>query len=127
MKSNKLQIRINKPVADVFTFTITPPNSTKWIPGVVWESTYERPVNIDTIYKLQMSSGENYEVIVTDIKTNEFIEWRSKDGNYHCKYAFKPIDENTTDLEYFEWVGLGDIDSPFTQSVLDKLKSVLES
>lgn len=126
MKSNQIKTRINKPVGEVFAFTITPPNSTKWIPGVVWESTNEWPVRNGTVYKLKMSNGEHHEVIVVDFKTNKYVEWRSMDGNYHCKYTFKSSGKNITDLEYYEWVDSGDIEEPFTQSILEKLKSVLE-
>jgi len=29
-------------------------------------------------------------------------------------------------MEYFEWVKTGDVEDPFTQDILDKLKLVIE-
>jgi len=127
MKRNKLNIRINKPVHTVFTFTITPPNSTLWTSSLVKEETNEWPIRIGTIYKLQNKNGEDSEVVVTAIKENEYVEWISKDRNYHCRYTFKSIDENDSELEYYEWVDKGDLEEPFTLNILEKLKSVLES
>ncbi len=44
MQKNKLDIKINKPVSEVFKFTITPPNSAKWIPRVINEETSDWPI-----------------------------------------------------------------------------------
>ncbi len=126
MKDNKLTIRINKPVHEVYLFTITPPNSTQWIPSVVKEEINEWPVKRETVYTLQTKEGTFSEVTVADIKSDEFIEWISKDRNYHCRYSFKPINENMTELEYYEWIDDGELKEPFTLKILQKLKSVLE-
>ena len=126
MKSNKLTIRINKPIQKVFMFTITPPNSTRWINDVISEETNELPVKEGTVYTLQTKEGTFSELTITDIKSNEFVEWISKDKNYHCRYTFKIIDKNISELEYAEWVAEGQIDEPFTLEVLEKLKLVLE-
>ncbi len=126
MKSNKLTIQINKPVHEVFIFTITPPNSTKWIPSVVKEETNEWPVRKGTVYKLQNEKGKFSEVIVVVIKENEVVEWISKDQTYHCRYTFRLIDENISELEYYEWVDTGELDEPFTLEILGKLKLLLE-
>lgn len=126
MKSNKLTIQINKPVHEVFIFTITPPNSTKWIPSVVKEETNEWPVRKGTVYKLQNEKGKFSEVIVVVIKENEVVEWISKDQTYHCRYTFRLIDENISELEYYEWVDTGELDEPFTLEILGKLKHLLE-
>ncbi|MBI3624083.1 DUF3284 domain-containing protein [Candidatus Saccharibacteria bacterium] len=126
MKSNRLTIRINKPVHEVFTFSITPPNSTHWITGIVKEETSEWPIKVGTTYKLQDKSSEWFEVIVTAIKQDDVVEWISKDKNYHCRYTLRSINDNTTELEYHEWVDTGNLEEPFTQDILEKLKQVLE-
>jgi len=127
VNENRLTIRINKPAHEVFTFAITPPNSTRWISSVVKEETNEWPVRIGTIYKLQDKNGKLSEVVVTAIKENKFVEWVSKDQVYHCRYTFKSINKNTSELEYYEWVDKGELEEPFTLDVLKKLKSVVES
>lgn len=126
MKENKLTIRINKPVHEVYLFTITPPNSIRWIDGVIGEETNEWPVKKGTVYILQTKDGGFSEITIIDIKSNEFVEWISKDRNYHCRYAFKPISETMTELEYHEWVDDGELKEPFSLEILQKLKSVLE-
>ncbi len=126
MKDNRLTIQIKKPIDEVFSFTITPPNSTLWIKSVIKEETNEWPIRIGTVYKLQNKNGEYSEVVVAALKENKFVEWISKDQVYHCRYTFKNIDKNTTELEYYEWVDEGELEGPFTSDVLKKLKSVIE-
>lgn len=127
MKVNKLEIQINKPVSIVYQFCITPPNSIKWIPGVVKEETSELPIKVGTIYFLTDENGEISKVTVVSLKENEYIEWISEDNNYHCSYSLKPINENRTEMIYREYVDNGEIEGPFTQEVLIKLKSVVEN
>ncbi|MBU0618823.1 hypothetical protein KKD62_01150 [Patescibacteria group bacterium] len=126
MKSNKLTVWINKPVDEIFRFCITPPNSTRWIPSVTKEETSEFPIRIGTVYTLQNKNGNFSEVTVTGIKKNEFVEWISKDKNYHCRYLFKPLDRNTSEFEYYEWIEKGELEEPFTIDILEKLKRVIE-
>ena len=59
------------------------------------------------------------------IKEDEYVEWVSEDGNYHCRYNFRAIN-NTTELEYRERVGVGEITGAFTKEILEKLKKVIE-
>jgi hypothetical protein len=127
MKSNKLVISFNKSVHEVFLFTITPPNSAKWIPDVIKEETNELPIHVGTVYKLQTKNGNSFEVTVSEFKENKSVEWISTDKNFHCRYTYRPLDENSSELEYYEWVDKGELDEPFTMEVLEKLKSVIES
>ena len=93
MKSNKLRIRIKKPVDQVFKFTITPPNSTLWIKSVIKEETNQWPVQVGTVYKLYDKNGKCFEVVATVLKENDMVEWVSKDHVYHCRYSFKSLDK----------------------------------
>jgi hypothetical protein len=127
MKNNELTININKPINIVFNFTITPPNSTLWIPNVIKEKTNEWPISVGTIYSLINNKNEQSDVIVVRLKNNELVEWISRDQNYHCRYTFKSIDKNITKLEYYEWMDNGNLNEPFILETLKKLKSVLES
>ena len=124
MKHNKLTIQINRPVVDVFAFCVTPPKVTLWVPGFVNEETNEWPITVGTVYTEYKNDNTSFKIIVTDYKENEYIEWKIENGNYHVRYTFIPIDQNTTQLEYVE---TGDVDKPFTQEALDKLKEVIEN
>jgi len=126
MKKNKLSIIINKDIPTIFNFVITPPNSTKWIPGVVVEKTSHWPIKIGTIYYLTDRNGGVSEVIVEKFIKNKIVGWKSKDGRYHCEYRFKKIDNSKTKFIYNEWVDEGEIDGPFTIKTLNILKSILE-
>ncbi len=126
VKTNKVTILIQKPASDVFTFVITPPNSALWIPLIVKEEINEWPIQVGTEYTLTNSNGESFKAIVSAFKENKFIEWDSRGGIYHCRYTLTPINNNSTELEYYEWIDTGEIDKPFTTQVLTKLKSVIE-
>lgn len=49
----------------------------------------------------------------------------SADGNYHVRYIFNSTEDNSTEVNYHEWVDNGELDKPFT--ALEKLKAVLEN
>ena len=127
MKSNKLVIRINRPVHDVFLFTITPPNSARWIPNIIKEETNEWPVRVGTVYTLQTKSGAVSKVAIDDVRDDERVEWVSPDRNYHCRYMFQNAGKNMTELRYHEWVNEGQLEEPFNERTLGTLKSVLEN
>lgn len=126
MRRNKIVILINKPLPEVFQFTITPPNSTLWIPSIVHEETNVWPVRKGTKYILRNKKSEISEVKVTKFIKNKLIEWISEDQNYHCRYKYISIDNMHTQLEYSEWMDKGDIKAPFTKEILGKLKYTIE-
>ena len=124
MKHNKLTVVINKPLAAVFAFCITPPKAKLWVPGIVNETTNEWPAKVGTVYTEYKDDNTSFNIIVTDYKENDYIEWKTEDGNYHVRYTFTPVDQNKTQLDYVE---TGEVIEPFTQDILKKLKRVIEN
>lgn len=126
MKENKISVEINKPVSDVFRFTINPSNTARWIEGIKKEETNEWPVKIGSIYKNVDTSGKWSIYILVGLEENRMFELLSEDKNYHVRYNYVPISGTKSRLEYYEWADEGNLERPFSQEVLNNLKKVIE-
>ncbi len=127
MKDNKLVVKILKPSELVFAYYTNPKNTSLWWDAVIIEETSDWPIKIGTKYRSQSRETKNWnEYTVTDLKENEVFELTSKDGNYHVRYTHKPINDNSMELEYYEWVDKGELEEPFTMDILDLLKTAIE-
>lgn len=126
MKENVLQIEIRKPVEVAFAFAVTPPNSKRWIPGVIDEKTNEWPVKKGTIYTLIHNDGRSSTVVVRDVEVDSFIEWTIKD-HYFCRYEFEVLGSDLCQLTYREYVTRGEIEHPFDRQTLQALKIAIET
>ena len=127
MKNNKLTIQINKPVEEVFAFTINPKNTPKWIDGIEAEETNEWPVKLGTIYRNHGQDSDWSEYEMTEFNENEMFVMSKKDGSYSVRYSMKPIDDHTTEFEYHEWEEKGELKDLFTMAVMEKLKRIMET
>lgn len=126
MKDCKLTITINKPVSEVFEYTTNPKNTHVWVPSIVKEETNEWPVKVGTIYRNVNKEGAWSEYEVTEFEKDKTFTFKQKNSTYHVKYTFTSIDNNSTEMEYYEWVDDGNLSDPFTLDILDKLKGILE-
>lgn len=127
MKNNRLTVMINRPISEVFDFLLNSNNTPLWIDSIVKEEINESPVKVGSKYGNQSKDGVWSEYTVVSLNPNKSFEFLKSDNNYHVRYTFKNIENCKTKLEYYEWVEKGEIDGPFTQNVLKKLKSILES
>ena len=128
MNKNKLTVIIKKPVKEVFEFTINPDNTHRWINSVEKEESSEWPIKIGTIYRNRGKNDKKWsEYEVIKLEVNKLFTLRKSDLNYYVEYTYRSIDETTTELTYFEWVNDGDIEDPFEQDILNKLKVRIEN
>ena len=127
MKENKITIIINKSIDEVFEFTINPKNTPLWIESIAEEVSDEYPPKINTKYKNRGKDSDWNVYKVVEFKKNKIFTLTELDGNYSVKYTYNRLGENKTEMTYFEWVKKGEIQNPFTQKIIDKLKSTIEN
>ncbi len=127
MKENKLKIFINKPVQEVFKYSLESDNVSKWIVSIKEEMPSERPVKVGTKLKnigVNSSTWNYYEVI--DYKEGKTFTLKRLNGDYFVKYTCTEKN-NGTDFEYFEWAENGDLDDLMEMSALELLKKLIEN
>ncbi len=127
MKENKLTIFINKPVQEVFKYSLESNNVPKWITSIKEEIPSERPVKVGTQLKnigINSDTWNYYEVI--DFVENETFTLKRLNGDYFVKYTCTEKN-NGTDFEYFEWADKGDLDALMEISALELLKKLIEN
>ncbi len=127
MQENKITIRINKPIEEVFEFTINPKNTHLWILSIIEEVAEEYPPKIGTKYKNRGNESDWNFYKVVEFQNNKIFTLSDLEDNYHVKYTYYKIKDNQTEMEYFEWMGNGELSNPFTDDRIQKLKWVMES
>lgn len=127
MQENKITIIIDKPIEEVFEFTTNPKNTHLWIPSIEEEIADEHPPKINTRYK-NRGKGSGWDFYkVLEYQENKIFTLTDLDENYSVKYTYRKLNDNQTEMEYFEWMKDGELSTPFTKDILLKLKSVMES
>ena len=127
MNKNKITIIINKPIEEVFEFTTNPKKTHLWISQIEEEIADSFPPKLGTIYKNHGKDKQWNFYKVIELERNKIFTLEASDNNYFVRYTYKKAGEKKTELEYFEWVTNGEIDSPFTKDILVKLKEIIES
>lgn len=126
MQENKLTIVIEKPIGDVFLFSINPENTPKWIKGIKKEETSEWPVKIDSRYKNCNYEDIWSEYVVENFEENNLFQLGSIPDSYHVRYDYKSISKDVTLLEYTEWMNSSELENPLNQEALNLLKDEIE-
>ncbi|MFT6829497.1 MAG: hypothetical protein ACJAV6_000327 [Candidatus Paceibacteria bacterium] len=122
MKTNQIRVEIMAPQEDVFKFAIEPKNTKHWVSGSVEMKTNTEQINVGTKYSNEFITRE-----VTDYDRDKFIELTDSDGPYSCSYSFRKIDDNSTELIYFECNNdESELESPLEVECFEKLKELLE-
>jgi len=127
MQENKIIIIINKPIEEVFEFTTNPKNTHLWIPSIAEEVAEEYPPQIGTQYKNRGNNSDWDFYKVVEFQKDKIFILSDLENNYHVKYAYRKFNYNQTEMEYFEWMEDGELSNPFTDDIIQKLKSVMES
>jgi uncharacterized protein YndB with AHSA1/START domain len=122
MKENVLTVIVNRPVEEVFNFATDPANTHKWVETIQEEKIDEWPIKLGTLYKNQNKSGIWSEYRVTKFESNKIFVLENLNGEYSVEYTFTPLDNERTKLIYRELVVNGELEQPFTQKELNRLK-----
>lgn len=127
MRENKLTIFINKPVKEVFDYSLESNNVPKWIIQIKEEIPEERPVKLGTqLRNIGVNSKEwnKYEMI--EFEPPKTFTLKKLNGDYFVKYTCSYKDGGT-EFEYFEWAENGDLDALMEMSALELLKEQIEN
>ena len=125
MKENKLTIWINKPVKEVFAYSLESDNVPKWITSIKEEIALERPVKLGTKLKnrgVNSNSWNEYEII--DFQPPKTFTLKRLNGDYYVRYTCTQKKEGT-EFEYFEWADK-QLDGVMEMEALEKLKKQIE-
>jgi len=126
MNEVRLTVVIDRPAREVFDFTLDPKNTPTWIDGIVEERAEPLPVRLGTIYRNQNLEGKWTEYEITALELGSMFVMSRRDGAYHVKYTITPRN-GRAELEFLEWADEGELDVPFTQAAMEKLKQVMEA
>ncbi|PID33391.1 hypothetical protein CR969_01060 [Candidatus Saccharibacteria bacterium] len=124
---NSITITINKPIDEVFKFTTNPAKTHLWIPSIKKEVADNYPPAVGTIYKNCGEDGQWDTYKVTEFIDNQLFTLSDLENNYNVRYSYHPINDQQTEMTYFEWVNEGALSNPFTEDIIGNLKLVLES
>jgi len=126
MRENKITVVIDKPIDKVFEFTTNPQNTHLWIPSISVEVSNEYPPKINTEYRNRGNKTDWNKYKVVDFEKNKVFILFNLEDKYFVKYSYRKLDNNKTEMEYFEWMIEGELSSPFTEDILGNLEKVME-
>ena len=122
ISSNEIHIIINKSQSEVFEYMLEPKNTPKWIDFIKSETIDTEQIDVGTIYTNDFGT-----LTVTDYERNVYFELTDQDEKYQCSYSFKKIDDDTTEVIYFEAMLDGsELVEPFDAKYFEVLKELIE-
>lgn len=95
--------------------------------SVALEITNEWPPRVGTLYQNRGKNGPWNIYKVSKFTQNAEFELVNLNSTYHVNYQYYSRPNHATQLVYHEWVAHGEIEEPFKQADLNRLKAVLES
>ena len=127
MRENKLTIFINKPIKEVFDYSLESNNVPKWITSIKEEIPEERPVKLGTqLRNIGINGKEWNKYKMIEFNPPKTFTLKRLNGDYFVKYTCSEKDEGT-EFEYFEWAENGDLDGLMEMSALELLKEQTEN
>lgn len=126
MKENKLTIYIDKPMEDVFMYSLESDNVPKWINTIEKEISLERPVKLGTKLKNKgFNSNEWNEYEVIEFLPPKTFTLKKTNDDYFVRYT---CTENGTgtNFEYFEWAEKNNLEDIMEMDALEQLKKIIE-
>lgn len=122
MKTNEIRIEVKVPRAKAFEFTLEPLNKKLWLPSLKNETVSDDQIKLGASYINNQGTFE-----ITDYEKDVFIELTNNKNSFQCSYSFHKIDEQNTEIVYFEAMFDGsDLKEPMDRRHFEKLKTLLE-
>jgi hypothetical protein len=122
MKANEIRITIQALPEKVFEFTVEPKNTKQWVDGIGEETVNTQQIGLGTIYTNHFGSLE-----VTDYERNKFFELTNKENSYCCSYSYRKLEDEATELTYFEYMQDGsELEEPMKHENFKQLQKILE-
>ena len=126
MNENKLTIYIDKPIEDVFEYSLESDNVPKWITSIEKEIPSERPVKIGTRLRnigVNSDSWNEYEIV--EFLPPKTFTLKKLNDDYFVKYTCTK-NGSGTDFEYYEWAENKNLDDIMEIDALELLKEQIE-
>ena len=126
MKENRLTIYIDKPIEEVFIYSLESANVPKWINSIEKEIPLERPIKLGTKLKnkgFNSSEWNEYEVI--EFLPPKSFTLRKLNDDYFVKYTCTKNGTGTS-FEYYEWAENKNLDDIMEMGALELLKKLIE-
>lgn len=127
MQENKLSIRVDVPVSELFAYTVSPWNAHMWIDEVKAEECSPWPPQVGVShYRSKGAGGLWSQYVVSAFETDTLFELTKPDGRFVVRYSYEDLGNGVSELTYHERVSEGEIDRPLSIYSLEKLKRILE-